>query len=450
MAVQSVPAGEKAAVGIADWGIAPVPHHQRTLGFADFLVLWLDLGISFLLLIAGSLLIGLAGLGLGEALLAILVGAVVGNLLLALAGIIGSDTGVPTMVMLRPLLGLRGSYLPTFFNVVQLIGWATFEVYIMARSADAIVQSATGASTYFFWVFLFAALATLLAAGGPVAVVKRWMQRFAIWLVLATTLYLTYYVLANYNLGELLARPGRGGSFWTGVDLVVALPVSWFPLVADYNRFARRARPAFWGTFAGYGIATVWFFGLGAVLALALNTADLIAGILTLAFGAVALVIILVDEVDEGFANIYSTAVSIQNWFPRAALRPLVIGVGVLCVLLLAAGLDIAAYEIFLIYIGAIFVPLLGVLAADYFLLRNRRYDVEEAARAGGPYAYLGGVNVIAIAVWGLGILLYWWIYNFAPQIGATIPSFALAFLLYAAVGRLARRAPRPAVEVSA
>ena len=81
---------------------------------------------------------------LGDALLAIVIGSVLGCLLLALVGIIGSDNAIPTMVLLRPVLGVRGSYLPTLFNVLQLIGWTIFEFVVMGFAADAISQALFG------------------------------------------------------------------------------------------------------------------------------------------------------------------------------------------------------------------------------------------------------------------------------------------------------------------
>ena len=90
-----------------EWGIQPVPASQRVLGFWDFLVLWGDLGIGLLVLLAGSFLI--PGLSLGGALLATLVGSLLGSLMLALVGILGSQNAIPTMVLLRPSLGVKGS-----------------------------------------------------------------------------------------------------------------------------------------------------------------------------------------------------------------------------------------------------------------------------------------------------------------------------------------------------
>lgn len=411
------------------WGIEPVPLGLRRLAFLDYFVLWADLGVGLLVLLAGSLLV--PGMGLGQALLAILVGTVIGNLLLALTGVIGSDTGVPTMVLLRPVLGIRGSYLPSFFNVIQLIGWGAFEVIIMSQAANSISQRFLGFSNHLVWTAFFALLCTLFAVGGPLVVVKQWLEKFAVWLVLATTAWLTYYLFSHYNIGSLLRAPSTGEMpFWLGVDLVVAMPVSWLPLVADYNRFGRGSKGTFWGTFLGYLVANVWFYGLGALLVLALQTQDLIAAIMALASGWVALLIILVDETDNAFADIYSAAISAHNVLSRAKLWHLVVAVGFID-FLLAATIPIGNYENFLLLIGSIFVPLFGVLAADYFVLRRRHYDTDELYRAGGRYWYKAGLNWVALLAWALGIVIYHLIARLLPNLGASIPSFVAAFLLY-------------------
>lgn len=432
-------------------GIKPVPPEHRVLGFWDNFVLWADLGISFLVMVVGTLLV--PGLGLGPALLAILVGAVIGNVLLGLAASIGSDTGVPTMVLLRGPLGLRGSYIPTVINVIQLLGWAAFEVIVMAQAMDVLVNRLFGlGSLYHAWVLIFTALTLLLALGGPVLVTKQVLEKFVVWAVLISTCWITVALLSTHSLGELLAKPATGEmSFWLAVDLVVAMPISWFPLVADYSRFARSSRAAFWGTAAGYFVPHVWFYALGAMLVLAgtlvvdpnAPVAAMLSAIAALTAGWVALIVLLVDETDEGFANIYSTAVSLQNLLPGTSQRALIVIVSAL-VLVLAWLVPLVQYESFLLLIGSAFVPLLGVLAADYFVLRGRRYDVSELYRAEGAFWYSGGINWLAIGVWLAGIVCYLaisglpalGINGLAPDLGASLPSFVIAFALFTLLGR--------------
>ncbi|MDQ7842322.1 MAG: putative hydroxymethylpyrimidine transporter CytX [Armatimonadota bacterium] len=446
-----------------EWGIEPVPAVHRQLGLLDYFALWSSLGVGLLVLLAGTLLV--PGLGFRDALAAIVVGTLAGNLLLALAGVIGSATAVPTMVLLRPALGVRGSYLPTVLNVVQLIGWGSFEVFIMARAADGISRALFGLENFVGWAFVFAAFCTLLAIGGPLVVVRRWLERFAIWLVYLSTGYLTWYLITHADLAAILARPGDGSlSFWLAVDLVIAMPVSWLPLVADYNRFARRPGAAFAGTYAGYLVANVWFYALGALFVLALHTTDLVPAIMSLTGGWAALVLLLVDETDNAFANIYSTAVSLQNIFPRARQRWLAVLVGALC-FLLAIRVNVLQYESFLFLIGAFFVPLFGVLAADFFVVRRQRYDIPALYREHGPYWYRTGINGWALAAWLAGFVVYQWIVPTEipgwkallqslfsavglpfplsaryPWLGASIPGFLLAAALYLVATPAVRR----------
>src|SRR5215207_1613893 len=112
------------------WGIEPVPDRYRVLGLVDTGLLWGNLGVSLLVIVAGALLV--PALSLPDALVAILVGAALGNLMLGIAGMIGADARVPAMVVLRAPLGQHGSWVPTALNVLQCLGWAVFELIIIA------------------------------------------------------------------------------------------------------------------------------------------------------------------------------------------------------------------------------------------------------------------------------------------------------------------------------
>ncbi|MBI4240581.1 MAG: cytosine permease [Candidatus Rokubacteria bacterium] len=430
---------------LGQWGIEPVPAEARRLGLWDYVVLWGDLGIGLLVLLAGSFLV--PALSLSQALGAILLGSVIGVTLLALAGVPGSQTGVPTMVVLRPVLGIRGSYLPTVVNVLQLLGWTVFELVIMGHAANAVSKQLVGWDAYAFWVALWGVVVIGMAVWGPLAVVRQWLGRFAVWVMLATTLWLTWYLATRYDVGQLLAKPGAGGfPFWAAVDLVIAMPISWMPLVADYSRFARAPAPAFWGTALGYFLANVWFYGLGALILLAAGVTQEPKGFveaIALIAGPLALLVLLVDETDEAWADLYSCAVSLNNMFPAVNQRGLLVGLGVFSSAV-ALLLDITRYEGFLLLIGSVFVPLFGVLASDYFVVRGR-YDVNQLFRPGGLYWYRNGLHWPGLAAWVGGVFGYLWIAGkFAwlglaglPWLGASIPSFLLALAVYWVLVRL-------------
>ena len=160
---------------------------------------------------------------------------------------------------------------------------------------------------------------------------------------------MTIALFVQYDVLSFLRQPGTGElPFWLAVDLAVAMPVSWLPLVADFTRFAKTSRAAFRGTYLGYLLANVWFYGLGALFVLTLQLGEptpenLATAIVALTGGVVALVVILVNEVDNAFADIYSASVTLQNVLPKTSQRALIVGIGVVS-LALAAFLPMGQY----------------------------------------------------------------------------------------------------------
>ena len=173
------------------WGIDPVPERLRTLGLLDQLALWGNLGVSLLVLVIGALLV--PALTLRDALLAIVVGGLIGNAMVGTAGLIGADARVPSMVLLRAPLGRRGSYVPTVLNAVQCLGWATFELIIIAAAASALSDELLGFEAKAAWTIFFGMLAAAFALLGPVAFVRRILRRFGVWIVLASLVYLSWW-----------------------------------------------------------------------------------------------------------------------------------------------------------------------------------------------------------------------------------------------------------------
>ena len=432
------------------WGIRPTSDDVRRLSGLDLFVLWGDLGLGLLVLVTGSLLA--LGTSFPRAVAAIAIGSVLGCIPLALVGRAGAREGVPGMVLLRGVLGRTGSYAPTALNLAQLIGWTAFELWAMALVASRVTGTIFGAGSFYVWLAVAAVVCVLLSLGGPILVVRRWLERFGVWVLMAAAVWLTVRVVGQVDFGSLFrggfAAPPGGNPFGAAVDLVIAMPVSWIPLVADYNRFARRGTSSAVGTYGGYLMANLWFYSLGALLILGANApapsvTGIADGIVAVAGGTVVLVALLVGETDEAFADIYSASVSTQNLIPRLSQRAGVVAVTAIGVAVAAwlVGLPdegVLTFEFFLLLIGSIFVPLFGVFLADYEVVRWRR-----GARADalfdhrGPYRYTGGFNLAAMAAWILGFAVYHWIAPtslqgwatavetfFADWLGLTFPLF--------------------------
>jgi putative hydroxymethylpyrimidine transporter CytX len=375
--------------------------------------------------------------------------------MLGTAGLIGADARTPGMVLMRAPLGRAGSYAPTALNVLQCLGWATFELIIIATAAAALSDELFGVSAKPAWTLFFGFVAAALALMGPVGVVRRFIRKFAVYFVLASLVYLTWWTLDTGGVRELWSRPGEGGTtLWLGMDLVIAVTVSWVPLIADYTRFSRDRRSAFVGAGLGYFVAGTWMLGLGELLVLTRGVSEpteLPAAVATAGIAAaLALLAITVDEADEAFANVYSAAVSAQNVLADVPQRALVVGASALATVG-ALAIDLREYQSFLLLLGAFFVPLFGVLLA-HWLLNGAHYSREDVFAAPPARTEL-------LLAWLAGFVVYQWLVPIGPGwwldlvdrvrpgtggldgVGASIPSFVVAFALAAVAVVATRRA---------
>jgi len=417
-----------------------VPYRLHVLSGLDSTLLWGNLSVSLLVIVIGALLV--PALSLRDALLAILVGAVAGNVLLGVAALIGADARVPGMVLLRAPLGRRGSYLPTGLNVAQNVGWSTFELIIIATAAGAASQHLFHWEGRWLWTILFGALSWGLGMLGPIGFVRRYLRKVASWALLFSMAYLTYWAISTSHLHAFWAQHGTGGfpSFGQAVDLVIGSVVSWTPLAADYTRFSRTRRGAALGAGFGYFVPTIWCIGLGMLIVLARGVSDAqqlpaaVAAAGGVAFAA--LIAITIDESEKAFADIYSTAVSLQNFLPRVSQRVLITLVSALATGL-ALALNLGNYQSFLYLLGSFFVPLFGVLVADWLAARAHYasedvFDVPAWRRA-QLFAWLVGFGLYQ---WLSPVGPSWWTrlvahtHPLSVTFTASLPSFAAAFLL--------------------
>jgi NCS1 family nucleobase:cation symporter-1 len=370
----------------------------RPLGFTDQLAMWGNLGISLFGPLTGALIATTAG-SVGLALAAIIVGCGIGAILLGASAVMGTATGAPAMVTLRGLVGRRGSVLPTVLNIAQNIGWATMEIIVISTAAVAVV----GDAWRWPFVILAGAAATIMAIR-PLGSV-RLLRKVMVWLVLAASTFLFVQVLMHP--AQSIPQDAVLG-FWPAVDLAIAGVVSFAPLAADYSRHSRTRKAAFWGASLGYGLAAIAYYALGVFAVVNLGASDVITALVTLPAGAIAISILLVDEVDEAFANVYSTTMSVHNIVPQLDRRIIALIIGVTATLL-AGLLNFGQYQSFLFLIGSVFVPLYAVAAVDFFFVSRQRWDVSDASR----------LRIAPVIAWAFGFIAYQLVYP------GTVPGWA-------------------------
>lgn len=422
----------------------PIGADERHLSGWDFCLLWAGAGIALTEIWAGGLL---APLGFSAGLIAIALGHVIGNTPLALAALPGCRHGVPSMVSTRGAMGVRGSYLPALLNIVQLVGWTAVMLWVGGQAAARLTADILPVGEH-FWCIVGGILTTLWALGGH----RFWkkLQAVAMVSLLALSVVMTCVLFRQYSWTDLMVKPAAGGmSLMGGIDLVIAMPISWLPLVADYARYARRPVSCLVGTWIGYFLASTWMYAVGLAAAAATGTATPDAMVMDLlaSFGltAAALVIVLVSTFTTTFLDIYSNAVSVLSIAPRLNER-LVIALGGLAGTAGACFLNPLQFENFLLFIGATFCPLFGVVFADYFALKRGRYDGAQLF-GGALYWYTGGFHLPGLLAWALGFALYLLCMHRWTAWGASLPSMLGAGALYLALAALFRVAARATPE---
>ena len=330
----------------------------------------------------------MAELSFLAAVTAAVVGSILGGLILGASLVLGARTGAPAMVLLRGLLGTRASFLPTALNIGQCLGWAIFELVTIAAGLTALTH---GHLPRWLCILLAGLVTTVLTSGhwagsGRCASTSRcwWCWRWWCWRsdCCATT------------AAPLNSPGGSWSGFWLAVDSAMALTISWVPLGADYSRHSRSARAAFAGGFVGYGVTQVACLVIGLV---ALSQVDqdgnrIFDLFIGLPLGTIAFAVLVIRETDQSFANVYSTAVSLQNLRPSWDRRVLTLAIGTLATVL-ALTININDYANFLYLIGAVFIPMSGALLAAWLVTGGRRWDVSATApsRPGMLAAWLVG-----------------------------------------------------------
>ena len=416
--------------------LIPVPAADRLFGWRDHAALWLSLGVGLLVMQVGAYLV--PALGTKAALAAIVGGSVIGAGLLAWTAKIGCDSGLSSAGLMHAAYGSSFARLPVVLNIVQLIGWTTFELVVMRDGVLAIARQSgllapavdAGAATagtglpmpMVLVTLAFGALLVALLMGTMVGLVRKFIGRFGLPLVILSLAWLSWQFLGkaqSMGWSAIWNRAGDGGmSTLSALDLVIAMPISWLPLVADFARHGRDGASALRGTWLGYAIANSWCYALGVLVALTTPSTDLVAALLLAQGGLVALGLILIDEVDNAYGDLYSGSVAGHSLAPGWSTRQWGVQLAVLCTAL-ALVLPMHGLEPFLLMLSSVFVPLYGVILGRL------------AGRADVP-SLVGAKRVdgSAVAIWLLGVAAFHLLPLVSTQLGSALPTLALTYVL--------------------
>ena len=403
--------------------LGPVPPSQRTQPASDLFLIFAGANLVATTLVTGASLLGAGSLPLALGLVAL--GSLAGAALVAVLSPAGPRLGVPSMVAVRAVLGWPGAAFLAVLLYATNFAWIAFNNLI---AASAMARVAGGPGSQRAWVALLGTAATVVVLLGPRA--AGWADRLAVPLMGLTGAALTVRFLA--------APPAAGGPAaaslppLAALDVVIGYQVSWILMFADYSRYTASATRGAWATFLGLALTSLWFMPLGLLAARAAGSADPGAMIVASGMGVAGAALMGLGTLTTNFVNIYLSALALKSLRPGTGDRPSVVCIGTVGTLLaLAPGAGLEHFVRFVELLGALFVPVGGVLIGR-FVVSRRPIDVAALYERRGPHAVL---DLRACAAWACGVAAY----VLARPWGATLPSLAVALGVWLLLDALRR-----------
>lgn len=413
-----------------------------SMGLGRTFMLWLAANMVVTTMLTGTLFV--PGISYATALLVIVVGTLIGVTVLVLVGTIGTRTGLPTMLLTRGSFGRRGGHLPALFNLIVLMGWSWVQALLAGITLNYVVAGFTGFSSPVLFAVLCQTIVVVLALLGHSGIqrVEPWLA--VVMLIVAAFVFFTAF--RGFGLSGFLhipEQPDLGMTAPVALDVVVATAISWTVLSADFNRHAISQRVGIVGTTLGYTASTVISMALGAtalgfVFLRGKETTSFDPTVILAEFGLPLAVVIFVSVMATNTLVVYGMTMSYANLRPKSNYVRAALVIGLISIAGATWQGILDRFVSFLFLISALFVPVFAIMIVDYWILRRGRYSISDlVVPRGGIYWYLRGVNPIAVGTFVVGAALaFYWTRVSPLPFGATIPTFAITFVLYLAMSR--------------
>ena len=373
-------------------------------------LIWFGAGVSIAEILTGTYF---SSLGFQKGLAAILIGHVIGCVMLFLAGVIGGKSRLSAMETVKSSFGNKGGQFFAILNVLQLVGWTAIMIYDGALAVDGMVSTGR-----WLWCLIIGALIVVWILIGITNLGK--INTAAMVLLFILTLVLCKVIFFDGNVIQSTADDSL--SFGAAVELAVAMPLSWLPLISDYTREAEKPVKATAVSAIVYGIVSCWMYVIGMGAALFTGESDIAQILLKAGLSIAGLLIIVFSTVTTTFLDAYSAGISSESIFSKikgkyAALVVTIIGtVGAI----LFPMDDITD---FLYLIGSVFAPMIAIQIADFFLLhRDRRKNAFDWR------------NLI---IWVIGFVLYRLLMRVDLPVGNTLPDMVITIVICVIVGKV-------------
>ncbi len=389
---------------------------KKTSTFQNGLI-WFGAGVSLAEILTGT---SFASLGFTQGFAAIVTGHVIGCILLFLAGLIGGRSGRSAMETVKMSFGQKGGLLFAVLNVLQLVGWTAIMIYDGALAAGSVFPAGRWA-----WCLVIGGLILLWILVGVTNL--GWLNKLSMAALFLLTLALCWVIFGSGT--PQTSGLGEAMSFGAAVELAVAMPLSWLPLISDYTREAEKPFQATAVSAIVYGLVSIWMYAIGMGAAIFTGESDIAAVMVKAGLGIAALAILILSTVTTTFLDAWSAGISAESISPRLTGKWMAVGAA----LLGTAGAVLFPMDDvtgFLYLIGSVFAPMIAIQIADFFLLRRDRFQAD-----------FDGRNLV---IWLVGFAAYRGLMRLDLPLGCTLADMALVVTLCVLVDKLAGKPPLP------
>lgn len=366
-------------------------------------LIWFGAGVSIAEILTGTYF---AELGFKRALLAILIGHIIGCAMFFLAGVIGGKQRLSAMETAKNSFGRIGGQFFAIMNVIQLVGWTSIMIYDGALAANGIFSIGS-----WVWCLVIGALIILWIMIGIADLGK--LNTVAMAALFILTLVLCKVIFIDGSISS--AAVSDGMSFGAAIELAVAMPLSWLPLIADYTREAEKPVKAAAVSTAVYGAVSCWMYIIGMGAALFTGESDIALIMVKAGLGVLGLIIVIFSTVTTTFLDAYSAGISQESITPKVKgkyVAVVVAAIGTVAAMIFPMD-DITD---FLYLIGSVFAPMIAIQIADYFIIHRDRREIT--------------VDVRNSIIWIIGFILYRLFIKMDIPVGNTLPDMMITILL--------------------
>lgn len=384
-------------------------NNGRTSLFENGLI-WFGAGLSIAEILTGT---SFAPLGFGKGILAIIIGHIIGCLMLFCAGIIGGKERKSAMDTVTMSFGADGSKFFAFLNVLQLVGWTSIMIYDGALAANGIFNTGN-----WVWCLVIGALIILWVVIGITNLGK--INTVAMAALFILTIIMCKVIFFSDTSGVKVS--GDSMSFGAAVELAVAMPLSWLPLISDYTREAKEPVKATLVSTIVYGIVSCWMYIIGMGAAIFTGESDVAQIMVKAGLGIIGLLIVVFSTVTTTFLDAYSAGISSETILSKLNGKYVTIAVTVIGTV---AAILFPMDDItdFMYLIGSVFAPMIAIQIADYFILKADKSSKK--------------VDMINAVIWVIGFVLYRYLMTVDIPVGNTLPDMAVTIVIAVIIGKI-------------